>query len=116
MSLKKLFGKRLRELRKQKGLTQEELAELCDMQTNSIGLIETGQRAVSFSTIEKFVSVFGIDYSELFNFNDMYKHEFLEDKFFHMFYNIIKKFDESTMQYLLDYTRSLKKFVEHNFK
>lgn len=52
MELSKLFGKKLKEIRENRGLTQQELAELCDMQTNSIGMIEIGQRAASFATVE----------------------------------------------------------------
>ena len=113
MSLKILFGKRLRELRKQKGLTQEELAEMCDMQTNSIGMIETGQRAVSFSTIERIASILEADYSDLFNFDSLYKSEYSKDKFFCMLYKLTKKFDDKTMNHLIDYARLLKRFVKN---
>ncbi len=42
MELKNLFGKRLKKIREAKGLTQQELAEVCYLQTNSITLIEIG--------------------------------------------------------------------------
>lgn len=40
-------GKRIRELRKQFGLTQEELAERLGVALNTISRIEIGQRGVS---------------------------------------------------------------------
>lgn len=112
MLLKELFGKRLKELRKQKGLTQEDLAELCDMQTNSIGMIETGQRAVSFSTIEKIAELLQVDYYDLFNFDNVYKDEYSKDKEFCNIYKLAKKFDKDAMRHLVEYTRLLKKFIK----
>ena len=116
MLLKELFGKRLKEIRKQKGLTQEELAELCDMQTNSIGMIETGQRAVSFSTIEIFASCLQVDYNDLFNFDNVYKSEYSKDKAFCSIYKLAKKFDSPAMLHLVEYTRLLKKLIKQKSK
>ena len=116
MLLKELFGKRLKELRKQKGLTQEELAELCNMQTNSIGMIETGQRAVSFSTIETIANRLQVDYSDLFDFNNVYKSEYSKDKAFCSIYKLAKKFDAHTMTHLVEYTRLLKKLIKLEIK
>ena len=116
MLLKELFGKKLKEIRKQKGFTQEELAELCDMQTNSIGMIETGQRAVSFSTIETIASCLQVDYIDLFDFNNVYKSEYSKDKAFCNIYKLAKKFDSTTMQHLVEYTRLLKKLIKQKSK
>ena len=116
MLLKELFGKKLKEIRKQKGLTQEKLAELCDMQTNSIGMIETGQRAVSFSTIETIASHLQVDYNDLFDFDNVYKSEYSKDKAFCSIYKLAKKFDSTTMQHLVEYTRLLKKLIKQKSK
>ena len=40
-------------MRKQRGLTQEKLAELADLDRTYIGLIESGQRNVTMRSIEK---------------------------------------------------------------
>lgn len=48
MELKYLFGRKIKQLREKRNLTQQALAELCDMQPNSIGLIENGQRGQHF--------------------------------------------------------------------
>ena len=48
----KKLGKRLKEFRVKNGLTQEKLAELCDLSTSYISYIETGKRKLSFKTIE----------------------------------------------------------------
>lgn len=47
----KILGKNLRARRKQAGLTQERLAELCEVDSTYISLLELGKRNPAFSTI-----------------------------------------------------------------
>jgi transcriptional regulator with XRE-family HTH domain len=49
----KLFGNRLRELRVQRKLSQEKLAELADLHRNYVGGIERGERNVALINIVK---------------------------------------------------------------
>ncbi len=70
MTLKQLFGKRLKAIRESRGLTQQELAELVNLQPNSIGQIEIGNKAVSFSTIEIFANKLNLNYKEFFEFEE----------------------------------------------
>lgn len=43
MDNKKLLGKRIKEIRKHKGLTQEQLSEMIDIETSSLSGIESGR-------------------------------------------------------------------------
>lgn len=52
METKKIFGERLRELRKAKSINQMQLANALGMTQNSIGMMERGHRG---TTIEKLV-------------------------------------------------------------
>lgn len=45
------LGERIRKARKQKKLTQEQLAEACDLSTAHIGHIERGTRALSIESL-----------------------------------------------------------------
>ena len=45
------LGKRIRKVRNQKKLTQEQLAEMCELSTAHIGHIERGTRALSIESL-----------------------------------------------------------------
>jgi transcriptional regulator with XRE-family HTH domain len=47
------FGTRLRELREERGLSQEKLAEMADLHRNYVGQLERGKSNVSLLTIVK---------------------------------------------------------------
>lgn len=47
------FGRRLREVRKSKGLSQEKLAAQAGIARNFVSMIETGHRNVTLDTVEK---------------------------------------------------------------
>lgn len=53
MSLQENFINNLRRIRKDKKITQEKLAELCQTETSYIGQIEIGKRFPSINLIEK---------------------------------------------------------------
>ncbi len=71
MNNKKLLGKRIKELRKIKGLTQEELAEKIDIETNSLSGIESGRHFPSLPTLEKIASHLNVELKSLFEFKHL---------------------------------------------
>jgi transcriptional regulator with XRE-family HTH domain len=63
------FGKRIRQLRTERNLSQEQLAELTGFHRTYIGMVERGERNISLSNIGVFARVFELPISELFSFN-----------------------------------------------
>ena len=60
------FGKRIKFLRLDRGLTQLELAEILDMSPNFIGMIERGERNTTVENVFKIARALNIKPSNLF--------------------------------------------------
>lgn len=66
--IKVLLGKRIREFRKARGITQEQLAEMLGIGTANISYIENGKFAPSIENFEKLVNIFDVEPYELYKF------------------------------------------------
>lgn len=66
--LKTKFGKRLKALRNQKGITQEQLADKAGLTVESISNIERGIFGPKFDNLEKISKILGVQVKELFDF------------------------------------------------
>jgi len=64
----KNIGNKIREIRKDKKLSQEKLGELCDMSRNAIGSIERGEVNVSILTLCKIAKALEIELYEFLQF------------------------------------------------
>lgn len=60
------FGKRVRELRKATGLSQEKFALKIGMDRTYYASVESGKRNISLQNIEKIAKGFGVSISQLF--------------------------------------------------
>ena len=69
MSQKELeqFGRRVRDLRQQQGLSQEELAYRAGIDRSYLGGVERGERNVALQNILRIASGLGVDPSVLFS-------------------------------------------------
>lgn len=65
MSLLKVFGKRIRDLRIEKNLSQEALAHKSNLDRTYISDIEKGKRNVSLLVLEKLASGLELELSDL---------------------------------------------------
>lgn len=59
------FGKRLKELRKSKGYTQQALAEKADIDEKHLSRVENGKYFPSFATLNKLLSALGVTLDEV---------------------------------------------------
>lgn len=67
---KKLLGKRIAQLRKEKNLTQLQFSEMVDLSPSSLAEIETGTTFPRAETIERIRNQLNCEYHELFNFHN----------------------------------------------
>ena len=68
-TLRKQFGKKLRSIRKRRGMTQQQFAELLDISIDFVSLVERGLSAPSFESIEAFSIILGIPVRDFFDFS-----------------------------------------------
>ena len=64
--IRKRFGARLRQLRKQNGWTQVQLAEHLGLDRSYVADVERGNRNISLMNLEVIADGFGISLSQLF--------------------------------------------------
>ncbi|WP_436514695.1 helix-turn-helix domain-containing protein [Ekhidna sp. To15] len=64
----KRFGNRVRHVRKERGWSQEKLAEHTGFHRTYIGMVERGERNISLKNIEGFAKVFQLELKELLDF------------------------------------------------
>jgi transcriptional regulator with XRE-family HTH domain len=62
------LGRRIRELRKTRGWSQEKLGEMADLHPTYIGGIERGERNVAFENIVHIASAFGLSLFQFFDY------------------------------------------------
>lgn len=61
----KRFGARIRELRHEKGLSQEKFAAKCGLDRTYVGSVERGERNIALKNIEKIAKALGKSIAEL---------------------------------------------------
>lgn len=61
-----LFGESVRELRKEKEISQEELADRAGVHRTYIGMIERGEKNITIVNIQKIAKALGVGIRELF--------------------------------------------------
>lgn len=67
MDILKNFGEKVRQLRKQKGWSQEYLALKCNLHRTYIGAIERGEKNVSLRNIQKLANTLGVSIRDFFD-------------------------------------------------
>ena len=79
-SVKNLFGKRVKELRKERSLTQEQLAEIIGIETRNLIKIENGQTFPRVNTLDKLIKAFQITPDEILKTEHLRDIDFLKNK------------------------------------
>lgn len=67
MDIKQRFGVKIKELRKLRGLSQEKLANLAEIDRTYLPTIEKGERNVSIEVVEKLAKALDVKVKDLFD-------------------------------------------------
>ena len=70
MDIKEALGKRIKLLRNQMGISQEELADRAEIDRTYITSVECGKRNISIVNIDKIAQALGVTLSKLFDFEN----------------------------------------------
>jgi len=68
MNIKSLIGTRIKQLRKSRGLSQEELSEKVEMSSKYLSSIERGKENPTLDTFMKLAQALHVEVFELFNY------------------------------------------------
>lgn len=63
----KIFGENVRKIRREKGLSQEELAFKANLHRTYIGMIERAEKNITLINIEKIANALEVNIKELIN-------------------------------------------------
>jgi transcriptional regulator with XRE-family HTH domain len=69
MDIKIAVGKRVKELRNKLGISQEELADIAELDRTYITSVECGKRNISIVNVEKLANALNISLSAFFDFD-----------------------------------------------
>ena len=100
------FGKKLIRIRKAKGLTQEELADLCSITTRTIQRIESGAVQPRTYTVKAISEALGVDFFESFDQNSELKSPKNLGRFkdlFNLKVNTVKKISILTAPFVIGF-------------
>lgn len=98
------IGKKIREIRKKAGLTQEIFSEKINIEPSSLSNIENGKSYPSMQTVLKVMEEFSVSPEKFFDFEYLIKEEELENEIIEIIkkqpldkkrimYKLIKQFD-----------------------
>ena len=68
MDIKIAVGKRIKELRNKLGISQEELADIAELDRTYITSVECGKRNISIVNVEKLANALNVSLSVFFDF------------------------------------------------
>ncbi len=101
---KKFLGKRIRQLRKNNGLSQESFAELIGIDPNSVSRIECGVHYPSLDTLEKIATILKMEMRDLFLFNNKETAEEMRDF-------LVQTASEISIEKLREVVRAIRKIL-----
>lgn len=102
MNVKKKLGKRIQELRRQRGLTQAKLAEMIGINSKTQSFIETGKTYPSSETIENYAKAFNINVAEVLYIGNIQK---AEDDYLYALHKLINKATNKQIEHIYKHAK-----------
>lgn len=84
--IKKLLGAKISQIRKEKGFSQIQFAEMLGLSTNALSIIEAGNGFLTAETLEKILEKLELEPDELFSFGGIKSDE-------ELYQNILKNLE-----------------------
>jgi transcriptional regulator with XRE-family HTH domain len=92
-------GQNIKHIREEKGMTQQQIAELIHMHRSNYSKIESGQREISVDALNKIARYFGMTIDQMVNFDGGIPQEVvIEDKTTIEQMRLIQQLDEEDKQ------------------
>ncbi len=76
-----MFGKRLRLLREERGLKQQEIADLLEISTSTIGMYERGHRDPNTDSVRTLAKFFNVTTDYLLGYSDKRSGKITDERF-----------------------------------
>ena len=105
----KSVGARIRNLRKAKKMSQEQLAERSGLHFTYVGGVERGERNISLQNLEKIARGLGVKMEELFA--DLGS---IKDEHFAQLHSILKDSDKPTAELIVDIAKRVHEWKKDN--
>ena len=80
MGIKEEFGEKIKRMRQNRGLTQEQLAEAVDISQRALSAIERGENFVTSETLDRLLKTLNTTSEELFALNHLRSQDELLDE------------------------------------
>ncbi len=100
----KLFGRRIKEIRKKNNITQEKLAEMLCLDNQTISRIETGNFFTSYENLERMSKILNVEIKDFFDFEHLKDKEDLKK-------DLIKEVEKMDTNALQKTKKFIKEFI-----
>ena len=107
MSIKEELGKKIKRMRLNRGLTQEQLAEMVDVSQRTLSGIEIGENFVTAETLDKLIKALNTTSEELFAISHLKQESDLVEEIINNIQYIAK--NPAKLDILYNVTKSLTK-------
>jgi transcriptional regulator with XRE-family HTH domain len=108
-TLRNSVGERIRAIRKAKGLTQQQLAELSGLDDAYIGSVERGERNFSIDTLEKIISSLKMPEQDFFYTESTTETELIKRRSIDEFSVLMNELDTEQMDIVMKIIKEIKR-------